>query len=236
MRKNKFLYLFISLGIAAAIGSCQGLPTFPNAPSISFVSIEYVEGSDNPASPVFRIDSLNLTVYFQDGDGDLGLRSDETFPPFHPFDYVVDGNGNRIRFGSRPGLPPFSCVDYIRLEDTAARRIDTFQIRLNQNHNNIFVNFFRKVGGNYVEYDWRSIDQFLCAPNFDSRFPIIRENVSRELPIEGELTYAMTSRAFRSVMRNDTFKITVSIQDRALNRSNTVESPDFTLEMVRKED
>ncbi len=43
--------------------------------------------------PGFETDSLQLTITFKDGDGNLGLRPDEEGIPFHPFNYFIDANG-----------------------------------------------------------------------------------------------------------------------------------------------
>ena len=50
-------------------------------------------------------------------------------------------------------------------------------------------------------------------------------------PLEGSLRYGMTSSGWLFLFR-DTLKIEVMIQDRALNKSNVVSTPDFTLDMI----
>ena len=49
-------------------------------------------------------------------------------------------------------------------------------------------------------------------------------------PIEGVIKYEMKSGLFLPVFRTDTVKIVFQMQDRARNRSNIVETPEFTLQ------
>jgi hypothetical protein len=44
----------------------------------------------------------------------------------------------------------------------------------------------------------------------------------------------MLSSGWESIFRNDTLRIDVEIQDRALNRSNQVSSPDVTLRQITR--
>lgn len=64
----------LSLG-AMGLGGCLNEPSYPDTPSIAFESIERVRYTV-PNSTV-PIDSVYITVSFQDGDGDLGLNSVE---------------------------------------------------------------------------------------------------------------------------------------------------------------
>ncbi|HLU88692.1 MAG TPA: hypothetical protein VKZ51_02595, partial [Cyclobacteriaceae bacterium] len=65
------------------------------------------------------------------------------------------------------------------------------------------------------------------------RFPRILDE-ERERAIEGTIRYSMLSLGWNSIFRNDTVKIEVQIQDRALNKSNIVASPDFTLSQISR--
>lgn len=56
--------------------SCKKEEPFSNIPAISFVSFNKINdgsGVDNQGK---------LTIYFQDGDGDLGLDETDMYPPF----------------------------------------------------------------------------------------------------------------------------------------------------------
>ena len=62
------------------ISACFVAPEFPNEPTISFNSIVFKKGETQ-----FDQDSLILSINFQDGDGDLGLRNEgeDVRDPYH---------------------------------------------------------------------------------------------------------------------------------------------------------
>lgn len=223
MIKNLLLFSVVSvIGLMA----CNRAPELPVIPVIDFQDVIFRE-VDGP-------DSLIVSIYFEDGDGDLGLTSFDITDPFHPFDVVLDANGDTITIGSRPDLPPYNPIDYIIVRDQDGNAIDTVLVELNENHYNFFVRFFTKKNGQYTEFNWRDPPYF---QTFDGRFPLLNRDVSdgqlRERPLEGELRYGMTSSGWLFLFR-DTLKLSIQIQDRSLNRSNVVETPDFTLDMIRK--
>ncbi|PIY08015.1 MAG: hypothetical protein COZ18_14465 [Flexibacter sp. CG_4_10_14_3_um_filter_32_15] len=69
---------------------CFAEPDYPNTPQISFVSLENLQSQARA-----NTDSVIITLFFQDGDGDLGLTSSDTLPPFS--DRNPDGTVNRFR-------------------------------------------------------------------------------------------------------------------------------------------
>ncbi len=111
-------------------------------------------------------------------------------------------------------------------------KLDTFFIAKNEKNRNIFVDFFRKQSGGYEFIDWtRVFSEIGCGTDFNARFPIFApDRVGKSL--EGTIRYGMQSEGFRLVLRNDTFKIQVRIIDESFNSSNTVESPDLTLQQI----
>jgi hypothetical protein len=111
---------------------------------------------------------------------------------------------------------------------------DTLYFARNPNHNNIEVDFFYKEPNNpqagpdgFVELDWFKT---YCAP-FDGRFPFLSNH---ENSLEGTLSYAMISTGFQSIFSVKTMKLRIQIKDRALNKSNTLVTPEFTLDKIRK--
>ena len=50
--------------------------------------------------------------------------------------------------------------------------------------------------------------------------------------LEGEINYSMVSGGFSAIFGNKTLKLEVTIYDRALNASNTMETPEFRLEEI----
>ncbi|HMP99207.1 MAG TPA: hypothetical protein PKC24_05450, partial [Cyclobacteriaceae bacterium] len=107
----------------------------------------------------------------------------------------------------------------------------TVYYELNPDHYNIFVEYYTKnPNGSFSLFDWRTE---LCGTTFDGRFPLLKDQ-DRASPLEGRLRYAMTSIGFRQLFSLSTLKLRITIQDRALNQSNTVESPEFRLEDIRR--
>lgn len=64
------------------VSSCFDPPEFPIVPEIRFESIEFVDIPD-PSPFEVATDSLVLQLSFRDGDGDLGIKASESFPPFN---------------------------------------------------------------------------------------------------------------------------------------------------------
>lgn len=220
--------LYTAIILTLIISACNRAPELPLTPSIEFRNIEFKE-VDGP-------DSLIISIYFQDGDGDMGLTSSDIDYPYQPYDVVLDQNGDTIRIGSRPDLPEYNPIDYIILRNANGEAIDTILVEINENHYNYFVRFFQKKNGQYTEFDWRDAPYY---QTFDGRFPLLNRDISdgrlKERPLEGTLRYGMTSSGWLFLFR-DSLKVSIQIQDRALHKSNLVESPDFTLESIRVEE
>lgn len=156
-------------------------------------------------------------------------------------------------------LPAYGCVDYeyviaarnllIDMDDQAAldpfvRRLDTLDgaggtryihiqdtlyTKINPDHYNIEVDFLVKEGNEFVEFDWR---EEYCTQSFDGRFPVLSDNPGTAL--EGTLRYGMYSIGFAPIFSVKTLKLRIQVKDRALNRSNVIETPEFTLDKIRK--
>jgi hypothetical protein len=61
--------------ILFTFGGCQKAPDISTTPFIRFDSYKFIEGGQNE-------DTIRLTIYFQDGDGDLGLSQGDTMAPY----------------------------------------------------------------------------------------------------------------------------------------------------------
>ena len=97
---NRFVALLLLLLL---LSGCRREEKFSVVPAITFVSLEKIDdgtGIDNKAT---------LTLHFQDGDGDLGLNTDDTYSPFDTasdyyynwfIDYYkkIDGQFQKIEF------------------------------------------------------------------------------------------------------------------------------------------
>jgi len=236
MKLIKVLPVFALLLV---LNGCFETPDFPVIPQIEFDNVIFKEvpGAGNP-------DSLIVIIRFKDGDGDLGLGPEEITDIYRERNYYLDRDGDLVVYSTRlkPGyadlLPPyehpFTCTNWI-INPTISGNIvrDTVYMELNPNFNNFFVEFLVKnLDGSFTEFDWRFIQPGACGTDFNGRFPLLKDQ-SRPSPLEGRLRYGMTSLGFKPLFNLSTLKLRITIQDRALNRSNTVESPEFRLEDIR---
>ncbi len=213
-------------------------------PYIEFRGLDFIPGSS--------FDSLVLSFYFEDGNGDVGLFSSETFAPYHPFDYVVDDDDSLVTLSSNSTPPfrlvtpgsleekflsdtdirsPYNCEDYAILDIGTNGAADTFFIKKNEFHYNLHLDFFRKVNGVYQEIDLESVfGTTSCGITYDGRIPVFdEETVKSQRPVRGTITYPITSSGFPFIFGNDEFKIEFYIYDFSLNPSNVASTPDLTL-------
>ncbi|WP_194778496.1 hypothetical protein [Pararhodonellum marinum] len=219
--KNLSYILFCGLILSACVTPPEN---FPTVPEIEYNTVEFVE---TPGS-----DSLIVAIDFRDSEGDLGLNPRDTDPPFNNLDYLRDATGNLITYSNRPpNAPSYNPLDWeINPVINNIEIRDTVWVSINPNHFNIFVKFFIKRQGNYTEFDWSAPPFFTT---FNGRFPRIL-NEGRTQPIEGTIRYAMLSSGWNIIFRNDTVRLDVHIQDRQLNKSNVVSTPDFTLQQISR--
>jgi len=84
---NSILFLFVGLFF---LTGCFSEPDYPVTPQIEFVNLKNLKSKGTA-----NTDSVVITLSFKDGDGDLGLTSTDTFPPFS--DRNSDGTINRFR-------------------------------------------------------------------------------------------------------------------------------------------
>jgi hypothetical protein len=133
---------------------------------------------------------------------------------------VVDASYTRIDtlYAANPNGPP---VAYYLLAE------NPLLFEANPNYNNIEVKFWVLENGVYEEFDW--LGRF-CV-HFDARFPVVGE---KGKPVEGTLRYDMKSTGFLNNFSIKTLKLSVSIKDRALNRSNEVYTHTFKLDEIRR--
>ncbi len=219
---KSLFYLFF---FAVLTSACITPPdNFPSVPEITFENLEFVNTSG--------ADSLMVTIGFKDAEGDLGLNASDIGPPFNPVNFIRDASGSVITYSNRPpAAPNFNPLDWVInpiINNQMVR--DTVWVEQNPNHNNIFVRFFIKRNGVFTEFKWEDPPFFTT---FNGRFPrILADN--RTQAIEGKIRYNMLSFGWESIFRNDTLRIDVQIQDRALNRSNVASSPELTLSEITR--
>ena len=244
-----YMKQIIALIIFSFLFSCIEDTNVSKIPSISFESLEFKKSDNN-----FNQDSLILNINFIDGDGNLGLSNDENNYPYHPFNAIIDQEFNWVTLGSTSVSPPlyvyepdgsyylysnednrpsFNCENYIIDTVNYTSKLDTFYIQKNENNKNIFVEFYKKENDDFKLIDWKRIfdQEYGCGIDFDSRFPPLNVSNSSQL-LSGKLRYGMVSYGFEMILKNDLFKLKIHIKDRDLNMSNTIETPEITLEEI----
>lgn len=237
--------IIVVMAVGGLFQSCFTPPEYPVVPQIEFSSVQF---KDVPRAG--DADSLILTLRFKDGDGDLGLNdSDTTNIKYANKLYYRLANGTFANFALRRRLladniasndtlpafvTPFNCTSWevltFRQNNVTVR--DTLFIKLNPNHYNIFVEFLVKNNdGSFTAFDPKEIFIYPnCVVNlFNGRFPVLSKNLSQESPLEGTIRYSMRSSAFLAFFSIKTLKLRVTVQDRALNKSNEIITPEFTL-------
>ncbi|SHN17159.1 hypothetical protein SAMN04488057_10938 [Cyclobacterium lianum] len=216
--------VIILLILSVWVGCISPPDDFPTVPDIRFNDMEFVQA---PGA-----DSLIVTINFRDAEGDLGLNARDLSPPFNELNYLTDEQGNYITYSNRPeDAPSFNNRDWVIFPLINNVEIqDTLWVSENEDYYNIFVKFFIKRGGSYTEFNWSDPPYFTT---FNGRFPRMLEE-ERTRAIEGQIRYSMLSLGWNSIFRTDTIRLELQVQDRALNRSNVVSSPDFTLSQIAR--
>ncbi|XOV93681.1 MAG: hypothetical protein ACFHWX_03020 [Bacteroidota bacterium] len=247
---RKLIKYILILIIIPTLFSCYREENISEVPYIEFRNLSYIPGPS--------YDSLVLSFYFEDGNGDVGLFSEETFPPYHPFDFVIDsedsivtlnsdskppfrlitpGSGQEQFYSETDNRAPYNCEDYaiIALGQTSDA-VDTFFIKKNEYHYNLHLTFLRKINGVYTEVNLETaFGTSNCTISFDGRIPVFdEETLKAKRPVRGTITYPMTSGGFPFIFGNDEFKIEFYIYDFELNKSNVTSTPDLTLLGITK--
>lgn len=224
--KHKFFSaVVISVISALVVTSCFPPPELPDEPKISLQDVSFIPSS------VEKFDTMRVIIHFEDGDGDLGLRSTETDPPYQDYTYVTDGSGDTLTINS-PGAPPFNCTDYKVDTFTLSngiKKVDTNYIERNERHFNYLIDVLVKDNGKFEKYDFlNSNEDCSSGPGPLGRFPILNSS-GKERPLEGDLEFTNTD-LYRLTFRKDTIKLRISIYDRAGHKSNPVESKEFYID------
>lgn len=78
MRHHSNITLFALILFILGVMSCKKVEKFPIVPHIEFLGFEKIY---NPDLEIY--DRGVISFSFEDGDGDIGLNSGDTFPPFN---------------------------------------------------------------------------------------------------------------------------------------------------------
>jgi hypothetical protein len=245
----------LSLIAAFMVSACFNPPEYPAIPEITFNKIKFIDSPDPVGTLV--ADTLALYVDFKDGDGDLGLDDNDLGQGQFAERYYYKVNdpaiyynpsGDPLKLINDPGfiryktkrtvakydtLPafvkPFTCTNWevvYQTTNNVTKAVDTLYFKLNPNHYNFFVDFLiQQNDGSYVEYDFR---KELCT-TYDGRMPILSKDIGQQTPLEGTIRYAMVGTGFKLVFGNRALKLRVQARDRAMNKSNELITPAFTL-------
>lgn len=237
MNKKKVLFLFFLSGFLIFLSGCFDPPEFSDVPEIKYKSLRFVEVENT-------VDTLELSFEFQDGNGDIGLDSEDVLPPFHSLNEIRDSDDSLVFFNNPGGVrPPLFAVNPFDRNDrklfsetynpppynerdwfTRLAFGDTVLVTENEFGKNIRIDLLRKVRGQYTLINEELLE------DFDSRIPVFdQENLTQRRALSGTINYAMQSQAFPLFFRNDTIKLRFFIYDRALNKSNVEETPEFVL-------
>ncbi len=231
--------------------ACQEAPQYSEIPAIEFESIVFKDLKD-PSSA----DSLVLSIKFRDGDGNIGVDAVETQEPYNGKYYVrfpdrvfltdytpgttyVNYKTKRTVAGydTLPAfVKPYNCTNWEVITQNQ-KVLDTVYFQLNPNQYNIFITFQMKdASGNFQDFEWTNVFTYpLCeVSGFSGRFPVLSKDLSQPGPLEGTIRYAMTSAGFNFIFSIRTLRLKVKIQDRALNKSNEIFTPEFTLQSIKK--
>jgi hypothetical protein len=134
-------------------------------------------------------------------------------------------------------VPPFSCSSW-ELKRVNNIVTDTVYLERNPNHFNIFVDYFTKNNdGTFTRFD---VDQYFLFPFCNglvlnaSRIPNLSKEIGKNSPLDGKIKFNIVSLgAIDFIFSIRTLKLKVYIVDRAGNKSNEVESKEFTLQSIR---
>lgn len=220
--KSLLLLVFVAL---LGLSSCYEEPNFPMEPRL--VGFDGDNGIRFVDVPNTVADSLIIRVEFQDGNGDLGLISDEPNPILRePFFIPLDEDGDYHYYDAEVD-GEYDCTVFAFVNVVGRDTIrDTIEVERNPFYSNFDIDIFRKIDGEFQEYD---LLRELCRAPLGGRFPPLKEDFSNTKPLEGIIEYGIASAGLQSLFRNDTLMLAVQIKDRALNISNTIESRPFVL-------
>lgn len=169
MKKVKFNIIISVIITLLVFNSCNDKDEYPEIPEIQYEGFVKLY---NPSSGLY--DRGVLIVSFTDGDGDIGLRQDETDPPYD-YNYFIQ---------------------YYELQNG-----DTVRVYLTQYNDST------------LQYD---------TLNLNARIPILTPQGSNK-SIKGEIEDTLWMYNYQSNF--DTIMFDAYLMDRALNKSNLIQTP-----------
>jgi hypothetical protein len=248
--------------VIVGLDGCFTAPTYPTSPRIQLLedrdSFYFLKNTGND------LDEFVVSLNFQDGDGDLGLASNETDPKYKDQYFFFIASSGQIttvekieesnvsykfkRQNPRYNLPSYNCTSWEIAEFKNKDNVmfkDTIYTELNPNRFNILIDYYTKKTTNPSDTSYTKFDIFkryeelsLGCPDGTlggGRFPVLASDLGKAAPLDGKLVYRIRSFGLDIIFNsNTTMKIRVRIEDRAFNKSNQVESKPFTLTGIRR--
>jgi len=126
-------------------------------------------------------------------------------------------------------VKPFDCINWEVPSVSSTNQDTLFTIR-NPDHYNFDIDFLVKNpdGITFTEFDFtKEFDAPNCGVSFDGRFPILFSNEPGS-PLEGIIRFRIGSPFLRTQFSLKTLKFRIQIKDRALNKSNIIETPEIS--------
>ncbi len=224
-----------------ALFACEETAELPAEPAISFKSFEFLE-SDK------KLEAVRLTFDLQDGDGDMGLKPDQNFVPFHEFDLILDAdnrlvkqsnsvnapfyrlqpNGERFYFSEGEDRPDYNEYDYLLMDSASDGTVlsDTVMVHRNPFHYNIYLSILKKskAGFHSVRKSPVGTGRLPIYGRFDVELPAKKQG-----PLVSEVSFDIIGDHFSALKPTDTLKLQFYIFDRKLNQSNLEVTPEFIL-------
>ncbi|MEM1138038.1 MAG: hypothetical protein AAGI07_19555, partial [Bacteroidota bacterium] len=161
---------------------------------VSIITEKSLDDLDN------LVDEIEITISFQDGDGDLGL----------------DKNG------IDKGNPIYS--DTLKNENGEIIFDEEGNIIPNKFGKNFFIDVYKEVDGVY------QLVVFPGNQGFSGDFPLLNVPPDNETALEGEITYSFQVPVNQGIIfEGDVLKFEIHIADRAKNLSNIVETTPIIL-------
>lgn len=247
--------------IALFLLSCFDPPEYSNTPEIEYESVSFVDVA-NTSDPDSLIITYRFKDGDGDMGLDANFPGDTLYPfqsrtffdtlknsntgyyyPIGEFGFITYKTYRTNRYGWKPKLmydtlpafiKPFNCVNW-EIRSTVGV-VDTFYFERNPYHYNIRVEFLvKQPNATFKEFDWTQEFAYpQCGITFDGRFPVLSKDLSRSAALDGRIRYGMASTGFNFLFSSKTLKLRVTVFDRALNQSKSVETPEFSLQQIKK--
>lgn len=261
---RKTLFQLISLSVIFAVVGCVDVPEFSDEPKISFSRIEFANIDDlsteadewdtlalsinfedgngdlgiDDSYPPFNDVYYFANFYLHPDSSRLILYEDRSMPEY---DTLPPYNSNTactnwfIVNEELVNSDLFLIIDDVYFFDQTNNYLgDTLYYQRNIFHYNIYVDFYVQQGASFIKYEFPGTG---CEIDYNGRFPtnVNPGGPENDRALEGSLTYNMAmSPAFLLEFNNDTMFLEITIYDRSFNKSNTIRTPEFTLESIQK--